>query len=215
MEGLNKAFMKSVETFMLKFPIDISSGHSLSLGLGDNSGQVGTQKKFSALEPGVYEFDLRRAADGRVLLHHFPDRGKVAGIFTHKIRAYWLPWKANATTALQLGNAAPYFFTSALGGCRIEIGPGSNPLVLHISGGTQQKWRDKQAEQQLGAAAGARRLSYTRDYNASELAFLAGYWHKELKSWRFVAQGIGRNPEAKSFHVARLTQHAEGTIVLL
>jgi len=211
MEGLNKAFMKSVETFMLKFPIDITSGHSLSLGLGDNSGRG----KFETLAPGIYEFDLKRAADGRVLLHHFPDRGKKVGIFTHKIRAYWLPWKANATTSLQLANGAPYFFTSALGGCRIEIGPGANPLVLHVSGGTQQKWRDAEARKHLGNDAGARRLSYTKHYNASELAFLAGYWHKDLKAWRFVAQGIGINPEAKTYHVVRLSQHVDGSIVLL
>ncbi len=174
--------------------------------------------------PGVHEFDLEvcqfergnRFKQGGINLRRFGDRAKGAGdLKSNRIRAYWLPWRAAGESHIQLGNEADYFFTSALGGCRIQIGAGPNPLVMHISGQLTPQQRDQLA-QPLISGPGSRRFSFTTDYPTSELAFLvgkaSGRWFG--RHWTFFAQGIGIDEQTRRLIVTTLHQHDNGVVVL-
>jgi hypothetical protein len=65
-----------------------------------------------------------------VELELFTGRGKAESWHSNKIKAYWLPWLKKTTTQLTLGDDAPFFFTSELTGCRIQIGGGPSSTVL-------------------------------------------------------------------------------------
>jgi hypothetical protein len=51
--------------------------------------------------------------------------------FAHPIRAYWVPWSANSSWSVQLGNAADFFFTATMDGCSLAISSGAAPVVTH------------------------------------------------------------------------------------
>ena len=54
------------------------------------------------------------------------------------VRAYYLPWRSNAATTMQLGNAADYFLTSTLTGCTFAVyGTRLMPTVTHANNGAQ------------------------------------------------------------------------------
>jgi hypothetical protein len=99
----------------------------------------------------VDDFDLSYGNFG-VELELFTGRGKAESWHSNKIKAYWLPWLKKTTTQLTLGDDAPFFFTSELTGCRIQIGGGPSSTVFNIAGneGTSREWRDKQAKEHLG-----------------------------------------------------------------
>jgi hypothetical protein len=55
------------------------------------------------------------------------------------VRIYYLPWRSNAATTMQLGNAADYFLTSTLTGCTFAVyGTRLMPTVTHANNGAQQ-----------------------------------------------------------------------------
>ena len=54
------------------------------------------------------------------------------------VRVYYLPWRSNAATTMQLGNAADYFLTSTLTGCTFAVyGTRLMPTVTHANNGAQ------------------------------------------------------------------------------
>jgi hypothetical protein len=54
------------------------------------------------------------------------------------VRAYYLPWRSNAATTMQLGAAADYFLTSTLTGCTFDVyGTRTAPTVTHANNGAQ------------------------------------------------------------------------------
>ena len=54
------------------------------------------------------------------------------------VRAYYLPWRSNAATTMQLGHAADYFLTSTLTGCTFSVyGTRLMPTVTHANNGAQ------------------------------------------------------------------------------
>src|SRR6266481_3390474 len=137
------------EAFMRANPINIVENSELA-GAVDEALPGGNRQV--KVMPGVHEFDLEvcqfergnRFKQGGINLRRFGDRAKGAGdLKSNRIRAYWLPWRAAGESHIQLGNEADYFFTSALGGCRIQIGAGPNPLVMHISGQLTPQQRDQ------------------------------------------------------------------------
>jgi hypothetical protein len=114
---------------------------------------------------------------------------------------------------IKLENEADYFFTSALGGCRIQIGAGPNPLVMHISGVMGPSDREKEAQKMMPGYANSRRFSVTTEYPTSELAFLVGkaYGKGARRRWRFFAQGIG-NDKTGRLKVTTLHEHDNGVV---
>lgn len=67
-----------------------------------------------------------RAAEGQTT-------SKAAGLFSKRINAYYLPFKAGEGHTITLGTRADYFFTPTLNGCSLIIGTGNNPRVSHIN----------------------------------------------------------------------------------
>ena len=60
---------------------------------------------------------------------------KPAGIRTKRLKAYYLPFRANQGHTMQLGDDADLFFTPVLNGCTFACGSGSaqSPRVSHIN----------------------------------------------------------------------------------
>jgi hypothetical protein len=210
--GLNKAFMRNPEAFMRAHPINITDFSELAgtvdSGLGGGNRQV-------QVMTGVHDFDLEIGSGriGGINLRRFGDRAKGAGdLKSNRIRAYWFPWKRDGESHIQLGTLADYFFTSALGGCRIQIGAGANPLVMHIAGALTQQQRNQLGQPASGP--GSRRFSFTTDYPISELAFPVGKaYGRFMRHWTFFAQGIGFDEEGKLI-VTALHAHGNGVVVL-
>lgn len=180
MDGLNAQFMASPEDFLRRNPVGFKNNSPLENALSEP-------------EPRVEYLDLSRAKSGDgVELELFSSRGKPASWFSNKIKAYWLPWNEGHTTEVQLGDDAPYFFTSELIGCRIQIaGDNASPTVLHIAGniGTSSQSRDRQARERLGdAVEGSRRYSRGKEDGYSTIAFVCGYWDDASDRWRILAQ---------------------------
>jgi hypothetical protein len=144
----------------------------------------------------VHEFDLSYGGSERlVTIELFTERGKRFGSRSRPISAYWLPWQSEATAQITLGDRANFFFTSALGGCRMEV---AGNTVLHIAGNKinyksdrdGSRWREAQAQEALGGAyERSRRFSSTKEYRGVDNAFFVGY--KRGGVWSFVGQGIG------------------------
>ncbi len=54
------------------------------------------------------------------------------------VRIYYLPWRSNAATTMQLGAAADFFFTSTLTGCTVAVyGTRTAPTITHANNGAQ------------------------------------------------------------------------------
>lgn len=71
-----------------------------------------------------------------------PIRGAECSIHndTTAPQCYFLPYKPDAATSMQLGNAAHFFFTSSLSGCSVRAqGPSHTPTVIHANAGAQYK----------------------------------------------------------------------------
>ena len=165
MHGLNKQFVKDPEGFLRRYVIDEKG--NLAIG---------------AVLAGVYDFDFVPNKDNKKIAElHKVDPDKDAG--ETLIKAYWLPWGSKKTREIELGDDANYFFTSFLGGCRLQIVPaGSKVKILHIAGdkgGEKGKegegpegaaWREKQASKKLGPA-----LQRSRAFSSSTPVFKGGY----------------------------------------
>jgi hypothetical protein len=82
------------------------------------------------------------------------------------IKAYWLPWKTQEATSMDLGSDANFFFTSELTNCRFSVlDPDlKKPKVAHVAGDLASRPKRDQAEVQSGFVSKAnqqlvRRLS--------------------------------------------------------
>lgn len=205
-DKLNKEFIKDPAAFIAKYPIEASPG--LQSAKDDNV-------------PGIRDFDFasdwlditdhksgksKLIKSGRVTLRFWEERNKKTRVRSHRIRAFWLPWASsqNRTTwVTELGVAditldrldVKYFFTSPLGGCRIQIDPGPPCRVLHIAGDSEGSatkqgsiWRDNKAKKVLrDGYERSRRFSSTQEYDRDGIAFLLGF--RTGVRWRFIAQG--------------------------
>lgn len=189
MDGLNKAFMKDPKGFMEKYCIDIPYVGSI-LSSGD-------PKKCPP--QGVHDFDLYEDKEKKcVFLRHVEERkaaankgnAKPVNDDTNLITAYWLPWDSKKTMTMQLGDDAQFFFTSALGGCRIQV---AGNTVAHVPGNlspAERKQEGKSFAEAQGQGATSRRFSSTQDYGSKDqnegLAFFTGY--KLTDAWTFLGQ---------------------------
>jgi hypothetical protein len=87
--------------------------------------------------PGIYDFSIDETSVG---LGGVPscDLKIAGGAGANTIKAYWCPYKEKETKespVLGTDKDNPkYFFTYDLSGCRLLIGPGLNPKVIHIPG---------------------------------------------------------------------------------
>jgi hypothetical protein len=226
--GLNRSFMLDPMAFMRTNPMDIKDLSELAGGI-DLSGKPSIGSSLQ-IGPGVNDFDLERAEDGTIYVRLFESRTKKSvSSRSRRIKAYWLPWRASfekpskskplqGCSSIQLGDEADYFFTSALAGCRIQIGGGANPLVLHLSGDMSSKDRDVSARLNMSPEdyARSRRFSRTREYAGTETAFLVGKAYTEgSRQWRFFAQGVGfADQEHRRRTVVALVKHGNGVVVL-
>jgi hypothetical protein len=212
--GCNKIFMENPRQFMATNPIDIKGGSELD---GASNGMDVGLTAFK----GIHDFDLEQSPKGEFHLRLYSARTKGWSLFGNRIRAYWLPWKSKGAASIQLGDEADYFFTSALGGCRIQIGAGRRPLVTHIAGDLNKVEREAAAaDAQWPSYEDSRRFSSTTEYNLSQLAFLVGkaFEKGDRRYWRFFAQGIaivadetGAVPKTKMV-VSKLTEHTNGVV---
>ena len=145
---------------------------------------------------GKYDFDLsyptsedktKDVVAGLALLKLFDEAYSAR---TEPLHAYWLPWESGRTTQITLGDEAPYFFTSALAGCRIQL---AGNTVCHIAGDTGgrdgsgpggQAWREKQAKEKLGPDYALSRKLSQDEYG--DYGFFAGI--RTGKNWSFILQ---------------------------
>ncbi len=126
-----------------------------------------------------------------------------AGGHSHAIPAWWLPWRSAGVVNLKLGKGADFFFTSSLGGCRIQYSGGAEPVVSHIagdaggadddgSGAGGKAWRDKQSAANSGAHQGMVRTLSSTDPTSPSLYGQTGAGifvaYKKSGSWRFIMQ---------------------------
>lgn len=193
MDKLNKRFMKDPKGFMEKYCIDVELGGGSRL-VSDNPPPR-----------GVYSFDLYMVTKMNFVgLRLANERTKLVGKDTNLIRAYWLPWASQRTTQLQLGSEANFFFTSPLGGCRVQVVgtttvTGSRvPVVGHIAGdhknsNTDNTWRRNQGAQLVRQhrGIGTRKFSSTQEYGRPReeaLGFFAGYRNEKTGMWTFLGQ---------------------------
>jgi hypothetical protein len=198
---LNKTFIADPEAFLRNHVIEYSL--SLRAAEGERGNRVLT------LARGIHDFDLTTtdAHLGGVVLRPWGERGNRSNWFSHRIRAFWLPWRLGQTVSVDLGsqeaNGAKFFFTSQFDGCRFEIGTGAEPLVAHNPAATDGvtdpsmqvrqrdalNWRNAESVRLFGEDARPRRFSQTRDYNVSRVANVVGK-KGDNGRWRFWAQGI-------------------------
>jgi hypothetical protein len=179
MDKLNAAFMENPKRFLRTHPVGFRNNSPL-------------ESSTSSRKARVDYFDLSYDDSGTgVNLELFASRGKAKGVASNKIKAYWLPWIGGETNDVKLGGDAPYFFTSELTGCRIQIGgPVHGPTVLHIAGdGTFREWRDQQARLYLGDdEEDSRRYSKFMEDGYPAVAFVCGHWDEAAQRWRILAQ---------------------------
>jgi hypothetical protein len=199
MKELNKKFMKKPETFLGEYLL----AESQTL-------------KNAKLSPGVYDFDLQPGG-GLIVYLVAPAAKSDEDLIT----AYWLPWTTGETEEITFGkvdndgNPIGYFFTSDLGGCRVEIIPppsshglaGSKFKILHIagdSGGNKgagpegSEWRKGQAEENLTKEERQRSrafsstaefpLGYKEEGQTESDAVVVGF--RKNYRWRFWAQQL-------------------------
>jgi hypothetical protein len=112
MRGLNTLFLEKKDGFLHRYVIDEAG--KLSQGV---------------ILPGVYDLDFVPSKDDPNIANLHKANPKIdAG--EPLIRAYWLPWKSGDAREIELGSAAKYFFTSYLGGCRLQIAPVGSKLKI-------------------------------------------------------------------------------------
>jgi hypothetical protein len=196
MDAINKQFMDNPMGFMGKNvmrthrsmdPPVPGMPRELSGGAGVAAGKVNLDLNYDSDDKAIIVVSLYK------------------GVIDKKacpIMAWWLPWKSGTTSSLKLGSGADFFFTSSLGGCRIEFSGGTEPVVSHIAGDTGgldkdgsgpggSAWRDQESKQNAGAHQGmVRRLSATDEtsptlYGQTGAGMFAGY---KKGAWKFIMQ---------------------------
>lgn len=145
---------------------------------------------------GVRAFSFIQAKNGKVelCLQNEDDSLTPLDALHSLIQGYWLPWESQKAASIQLGHQAPYFFTSALGGCGIYRNNTNPPKVSHVAGDGPSSanpkgsvWRDGKAKAE-GMEAN-RRFSGLRDYGM--LGFAIGY--QKAGKWIILGQSIDIN----------------------
>jgi hypothetical protein len=95
-----------------------------------------------ALDPAIPVRSAAGAALKTVWLQRFDRRAdptdprgnvKAAGSFSHRIKAYYLPFSQGAGHTMLLEQNADFFFTPTLNGCTFACGPGARPRVSHVN----------------------------------------------------------------------------------
>jgi hypothetical protein len=212
--GLNKMFMDDPDGFMNRYSIDIPyEGNKLSSG--DNCPAA-----------SIYQFDLYEdSSKDCVFLRLASERTEATTCRTHFIKAYWLPWKSKSTESMELGNQADFFFTSALGGCRIQVAGKTVvrcctakriPVVAHISGDFSRVEREDKGqkfEQRDDLSGKSRRFSSTQDYGAQgedAMAFFVGY--KKKGNWSFLGQKHDIDEHTLKYSTIGLNHALGGTL---
>jgi hypothetical protein len=193
-DGLNKQFMDDPLAFMTKFPMRTN-------GALDKPTPVSPGK---GLAQGKANFDLDYdKEDNSIVVISLFDRPE--GVKSHPIPAWWLPWKSAGTVTMKLGKDANFFFTSSLGGCRIQYSGGAEPVVSHIAGDAGgfyddgegkggREWRAKQGAAAAGAHQGMVRTLSATDatspslYGQTGAGIFVAYKNKKADSWRFIMQ---------------------------
>lgn len=192
MDGLNKQFMADPLNFMKKFPMRtdgaLDKPTPVSPGKGVASGQASFDLHYDKQDSGVVVISLF---------------DREPGAHSHPIPAWWLPWKSAGVVNLKLGKGADFFFTSSLGGCRIQYSGGAEPVVSHVAGDAGgayddgegaggKAWRDKQGAANAGAHQGMVRTLSSTDptlpslYGQTGLGIFVAY--KNSGMWRFIMQ---------------------------
>ncbi len=145
---------------------------------------------------GVYNFDLYMdTALDCVFLRLAAERTKAIDKNTNLIGAYWLPWVSDKTAVLELKDDADFFFTSALGGCRIQI---AGNQVAHIAGNKgRPKWREQQGKEFV-ESVGAKDLP--------EILFDPGLWLAGCQRW---SRLFRRLQEERQLDVSRSETHRQ------
>ena len=166
MDGLNKRFMEKPDQFL----------HEVALVESEELMKGDVHIKVPA---GRHKFDLVRGFNGTAELRLADANQSPA---EELISAYWLPFERNATTEIELGNEASYFFTSYLGGCQLRIlppsGPGGKVKVFHIAGNVSsdsdpkgKNWRASEVKRALTESERTR----SRAFSSTESVVYGGY----------------------------------------
>lgn len=139
--GANKQFLASPTTWLRHNVIicDINSRIAESSG-----GAVATMKmKYEA--GAVVDCDLVKSNDSAhtssgkaVPVFTLVEAKGKANAFSHRFKAYYLPFRSNAIRTMRLDPAlfppgADFFFTDTINGCTVCAGPGANPKVGHFN----------------------------------------------------------------------------------
>jgi|GEM_PF-3619560 len=121
---------------------------------------------------------------------HVPAAGQAPGVPFASVPVHWLSNTVNAVTNIQLTNGADFFFTVTLNGCRIEVGFGVNPTILHIDGSHSNAHQIQLGNQYFNGAP-HRGLSYVLDhgYANADNAIFYGIRNRRTNRWKFYTQG--------------------------
>jgi hypothetical protein len=196
-KGANKEITKDPDAFLQDNVIMISEG-VMAVPAGDylmNLKQVDTDEVVDAhgIRLGVFvPFLAERVTDN-------PDEvvlGASKSVFSHKFRAFFLPWQPDKHFVLDLDDSASYLFTPGLTGCTFAAIGGAAPQVGHFNylrPGTDKvsKTRTRQAVTNVFGAgrpdAYLKKSMYATPTGvAQRYAFIVG-WRRGA-GWRFVAQ---------------------------
>jgi hypothetical protein len=110
-------------------------------------------------EPKLFNFELKKHGTNSALL--VPQTTALAPF----LRAYYLPWKTDCATTMDLGDKADFFFTSHLTNCRFSIlaDDPKKPKVAHVAGtgnpGNRNEWEKTSGFVDKDSAKRARRFS--------------------------------------------------------
>jgi hypothetical protein len=192
MDVLNQQFMADPLGFMKKFPMRTDAALDKPLPVSPGPG----------VAQGLRRFDLEYdKVDKNVVVITLYERP--VGKDSHEILAWWLPWKSGAAVTMKLSKGAEFFFTSSVGGCRLQYSGGAEPVVSHIAGDTGggdddgsgpggSAWRDRKSAEETGKHRGMVRTLSSSDvtspslYGQTGLGIFVAY--KKSGSWRFIMQ---------------------------
>lgn len=136
-----------------------------------------------------------------------------------KLKAYWLPYKPDSATSLQLGSEANFMFTANMNGCTFAANSGrTSPKVSHSNaatiGGTinqylhdSQKSALAQTAIQMSSASsilGVQNIKYQNSLS-KDCTTIVGIRDITTGSWRFFKQVIGISNSGQSCTVKSVT----------
>ncbi len=179
---------------------------------------------------GVYRFFLEPSAGSSNLLmlsptesgdEALPSTSLAEDAKRESFNAYWLPWRPDDATVIELSDAADYFFTSGLAGCRLQVNRRDpfRPVVAHIAATqgidnapSDSAWRDVKAFEVLGSPAFEldNRISTTQGVWSSlydpEGTSVVGTRDRDSNVWNFWVQQF----DYQTNQMKRVTRWAPG-----